>query len=143
MAESRISATTGAAARSADNAPSTVFRSNLARVERIANSNNGRRERISSATAASPFCWRMSQGSMPLGSTATKVWALKRWSSSNARSAAFCPAASPSNVKITSPPVPSSESSRRAILMWSVPKAVPQVATAVVIPARWQAITSV
>ena len=34
-------------------------------------------------------------------------------------------------------------SSRRITLMCSPPKAVPQVATAVVTPARWQAITSV
>ncbi|BAS08169.1 hypothetical protein AHiyo4_15910 [Arthrobacter sp. Hiyo4] len=44
---------------------------------------------------------------------------------------------------MTSPPLPSSDSRRRAILMCSVPNAVPQVATAVGIPARWQAITSV
>ncbi len=65
-------------------------------------------------------------------------------SSLNARSAARMPAASPSKVKMTSP-VNASESisSRRMIPMCSVPKAVPQVATAVVTPARWQAITSV
>ena len=32
---------------------------------------------------------------------------------------------------------------RRSTVMWSVPKAVPQVAIAVVTPARWQAMTSV
>ena len=32
---------------------------------------------------------------------------------------------------------------RRTILMWSTPNEVPQVATAVVTPARWQAMTSV
>ena len=34
-------------------------------------------------------------------------------------------------------------SSRRSTAMWSPPNAVPQVATAVGTPARWQAITSV
>ena len=80
---------------------------------------------------------------MPLGSTATNVLARNRWSSSNALRAAFCPASSPSKVKITSPPVPSSEIRRRATLMWSAPNAVPHVATAVPTPARWAAITSV
>ena len=43
-----------------------------------------------------------------------------RWSSANALSAAFCPAASPSKVKMTSPRNSSSSiSSRRRILMWS------------------------
>jgi hypothetical protein len=51
-------------------------------------------------------------------------------------------------VKITSPVPPvfafsTSPSTRRIILMWSTPKDVPQVATAVVTPERWQAITSV
>ena len=81
---------------------------------------------------------------MPFGSTATKVWVTNFWSSWKARSAAFWPAASPSKVKITSPRNSSwSISSRRSTLMWSSPKAVPQVATAVSTPARWQAITSV
>src|SRR4029453_19251944 len=71
-----------------------------------------------------------SQGSAPVGSTATYVCATNRWSSSKARRAAFWPAASPSKVKMTSPPVPSSESRRRAILMWSAANAVPQGATA-------------
>ena len=81
---------------------------------------------------------------MPVGSIATKVWAMNFWSSPKARSAAFMPAASPSKVKITSP-VNASESisSRRITETCSVPNAVPQVATAVVTPARWQAITSV
>ena len=78
------------------------------------------------------------------GLTAMNVWATNRWSSSNARSAAFCPAASPSNVKMISPVVASvSSSSRRSTPMWSPPNEVPQVATAVGTPARWQAITSV
>ena len=81
---------------------------------------------------------------MPLGSTATKVWAAKRWSSAKARCAAFWPAASPSNVNTTSPvKTPSSMRSRRSTLMWSAPKAVPQVATAVSTPARCAAMTSV
>ncbi len=67
-----------------------------------------------------------------------------RWSSSNARSAAFCPASSPSKAKTISPANSSeSSSSRRSTPMWSGPNAVPQVATAVGTPARWQAITSV
>ena len=54
------------------------------------------------------------------------------WSSWNAFSAAFCPAESPSKVKTTSPRNSFwSISSRRRILMWSSPKAVPQVAIAV------------
>ena len=58
--------------------------------------------------------------------------------------AAFWPAESPSKVKITSPPVgPWSPMKRRSTLAWSWPNAVPQDATAVVTPARWQAITSV
>ena len=78
------------------------------------------------------------------GLTAMKVCATNRWSSSNARSAAFCPAASPSKVKMISPANASvSISSRRSTPMWSAPNAVPQVATAVGTPARWQAITSV
>ena len=62
----------------------------------------------------------------------------------NARCAARWPAASPSKVKITSP-MNESESMirRRSTLMWSSPNEVPQVATAVGTPARWQAITSV
>ncbi len=81
---------------------------------------------------------------MPLGSTATKVWVTNFWSSWNAFSAAFWPAESPSKVKTTSPRNSFwSISSRRRILMCSSPKAVPQVATAVLTPARWQAITSV
>ena len=78
------------------------------------------------------------------GLTAMKVRPTKRWSSSNARSAAFCPAASPSKVKMISPAKLSlSISSRRSTPMWSTPNAVPQVATAVGTPASWQAITSV
>ncbi|OUD85697.1 hypothetical protein BC477_14920 [Clavibacter michiganensis subsp. michiganensis] len=57
--------------------------------------------------------------------------------------AAFCPAASGSKVKTTSPRPLSSPSTRRRTLMWSTPNEVPHVATAVVTPARWQAITSV
>ena len=93
---------------------------------------------------------------MPEPSTATKVWATNRWSSSKARRAAFCPAASPSKVKMTSPPSPlpsvfrrspaegfESPITRRTIFTCSSPKAVPQVATAVPTPARCAAITSV
>ncbi len=73
-----------------------------------------------------------------------EVLAANFWSSSKARSAAFWPAASPSKVKTVSPRYCEvSISSRRMILMWSSAKAVPQVATAEVTPARWQAITSV
>ena len=69
----------------------------------MANSNRGTRRSTSATTAASP-CWRRrSQGSRPLGSTATNVCVTKRWSSSKARSAAFWPAASPSKVKTTLP----------------------------------------
>ena len=54
------------------------------------------------------------------------------------------PAASPSKVKITSPRNSSwSCRKRRSTRAWSSPNAVPQVATAVGTPARWQAITSV
>ena len=67
-----------------------------------------------------------------------------RWSSVNARSAARWPASSPSKTNTISPRNSSeSSSSRRSTWMCSVPKAVPQVATAVGTPARWQAITSV
>ena len=53
-------------------------------------------------------------------------------------------AASPSKVKITSPRNASSSISRRRIIrMCSAPKAVPHVATAVVIPAKCAAMTSV
>lgn len=79
---------------------------------------------------------------MPSGAIAMYVSAANFWSSSNARSAAFWPAASPSKVKITRAE-PLSISSRRRILMCSPPKAVPQVAMAVLTPARWQAMTSV
>ena len=78
------------------------------------------------------------------GEMAMKVWATNRWSPSKARSAAFWPAASPSNVKITSPAnVSLSTRYRRSSDAWSEPKAVPHVATAVVTPARCAAITSV
>ncbi|OIQ68686.1 hypothetical protein GALL_497190 [mine drainage metagenome] len=92
---------------------------------------------------------------MPCGSTATKVWAENAWSSPNARIAAFCPAASPSNRKMISPPteapeesctpapVPEVPTSRRTIRAWSGPNAVPHVATAVGTPERCAAMTSV
>ena len=59
--------------------------------------------------------------------------------------AAFCPAASPSKVKITFEGARSASSRmiRRSTLMWSRPNAVPQVAMAVSTPERWQAMTSV
>ena len=111
---------------------------------RIANSNSGTFAFTSSCTASGPWAMRSSHGSMPLGSTATKVCAVKRWSSPNARCAAFCPAASPSKVKTTSPvKTPSSMSRRRSTLMCSLPNDVPQVATAVVTPDRCAAMTSV
>ena len=133
----------GAIARIASTRPSRVAKSYLARVESIANSNSGRREAIRERTAASPLCRRRSQGSMPFSATATKVCATKRWSSWKAAMAAFWPAASPSKVKMISPPEPSSVIMRRTILMWPGPNAVPQVATAVVMPARYAAMTSV
>ncbi len=83
---------------------------------------------------------------MPPGETAIHVWAANFWSSSKARSAAFCPAESPSKVKTTSPALCALElsiSRRRRIFTCSPPNAVPQVAMAVVTPARWQAMTSV
>ena len=81
---------------------------------------------------------------MSSGEIAMNVWATNRWSPSNARSAAFCPAASPSKVKMTSPPNASSSIRyRRSMLAWSAPNAVPQVATAVVTPAKCAAMTSV
>ncbi len=79
---------------------------------------------------------------MPPGVIAMEVRAANFWSSSKARRAAFWPAASPSKVKTTSERE-LSISTRRRILTWSPPKAVPQVAMALVTPARWQAMTSV
>ena len=82
---------------------------------------------------------------MPDRATATKDCDAQRWSSPNARMAAFCPASSPSKVKITLDGARSASSRmiRRSSLMWSTPKAVPQVAIAVSTPDRWQAMTSV
>jgi hypothetical protein len=58
--------------------------------------------------------------------------------------AARWPASSPSNVKMTSPwKAWSSSIRRRMTRAWSSPNAVPQVATAVVTPASWHAMTSV
>jgi hypothetical protein len=79
---------------------------------------------------------------MPSGAMAMYVSAANFWSSSKARRAAFWPAESPSKVKITRAE-PLSIRRRLRILMWSLPNAVPQVAIAVVMPARWQAMTSV
>ncbi len=137
-----IPATTGAASSSAAARPAGFSRLCRDTMCRSANSNSGVRDSTSPDTAASPCARRRSQGSIPPGVIAIEVSAANFWSSSNARSAAFCPAASPSKVKITSA-VALSISSRRRILMCSPPKAVPQVAMAVVTPARWQAITSV
>ncbi len=147
-ASSRMPATTGAAAWSAPTRPSAVSRSKAASVRRIMNSNIGFRVSTSCRTASSPRWRRRSQGSSPSGATATKVCAAKRCSSTKARLAAVRPAASPSKVKITSPAAASAESpespiTRRMILMWSTPNAVPHVATAVVTPERCAAITSV
>jgi len=110
----------------------------------MANSNSGTLRSTSSRTASGPWAIRSSHGSMPLGSTATNVWAVNLWSSENARWAAFWPAASPSKVNTTSPvKTPSSMSRRRSTLMWSAPNDVPHVATAVSTPDRWAAMTSV
>ncbi len=57
--------------------------------------------------------------------------------------AAFWPAWSPSNVKMTSPFIASAVMSRWMSRPWSSPKAVPHEATAVSTPAMWQAMTSV
>ena len=95
-------------AQSPPTRPSAVVRSNPASVDRIAKANSGVRPATSSRTAASPCARRSSHGSMPSGETAMNVCATNRWSPSKARSAAFCPAASPSKVKITSPPKASS-----------------------------------
>ncbi len=135
-------ATTGAASASAAARPAGFSRLCRETMCRRANSNSGVRASTRPATAASPCARRRSQGSIPPGAMVIEVSAANFWSSSKARSAAFCPAASPSKVKITSA-VALSISSRRRILMWSPPKEVPQVAMAVVTPARWQAITSV
>ena len=121
----------------------------------MTNSNSGWRPSTRARTASGPRAMRSSHGSMPPGSTATNVCAWKRWSSPNARTAAFCPAASPSNVKITSPPSDAPDAScrpppavvspsrRRTTLAWSPPNAVPQVATAESTPDRCAAMTSV
>ena len=109
----------------------------------MANSNSGTRRSTSARTAASPSTWRRSHGSLPDGSTATNVRATNCWSEAKARMAAFCPAESPSKVKMISPVALTSPMSRRAVRAWSSPKAVPQVATAVVTPARCAAMTSV
>src|ERR1019366_2742490 len=141
---SLIFATIGAASSSAASWPSVVFRSWYPSTPLIANSNSGTRRAIRSRTAWSPCASRTSQGSRPSGCTLTKVWVTNLSSRPNARSAARCPAASPSKVKITSPADPSvSMISLRSTLMWSSPNEVPQVATAVGTLARWQAITSV
>ena len=111
--------------------------------DRCTNSTMGTLSSMSARTAPSPRCRRRSHGSRPSGPVATYVCALKRFASAKARSAAFWPAASGSNVKTTSPAVESSPMTRRSTVMWSEPKAVPHVAIAVVMPARWQAMTSV
>ncbi len=110
-AVSRMPPIAGAAARRAATRPSAVPRSNPSSVVRMTNSNSGARERTSARTASGPCAWRRSHGSMPPSATATNVWALNAWSSPKARIAAFCPAESPSNVKITSPPTDSPDAS--------------------------------
>ena len=141
---SLILPTISAAASSAASLPSAVSRLCSVSALRMANSNSGTRCAIRSRTAASPCFTRRSHGSRPSGCTATNVWVTNRSSIENARSAARCPAASPSKVKMTSPRNwLSSISSRRRIVMCPSPNDVPLVATAVVMPARWQAITSV
>ncbi len=146
IALSLICATMGAAWSSAAERPSAVSRLCCRTIDRMANSKSGERPSIRFRTASSPWAIRSSHGSVPSGETAIEVRAANFWSSSNARSAAFCPAASPSKVKTTSPALCELElsiSSRRRILTCSPPKAVPQVAMAVVTPARWHAMTSV
>jgi hypothetical protein len=124
--------------------PSALSRSNGSMVARNAKSTSGTREATNSRTATSPAACRSSHGSRPSSSIATKVCTTKRWSNCIAFLAALRPAWSPSNVKTTSPRLSSwSCSSRRSSFTWSSPNAVPQVATAVSTPARWQAITSV
>ena len=66
---------------------------------------------------------------------ATKVVAMNLPDDSKARIAAFWPALSGSNVKITSEGKSELPSNWLIFLMCSSPKAVPQVATAVVMPA--------
>ncbi len=137
--------TTGAPlSSSAADRPSAVSMLCRSTMERMAKSKSGARSSITSATASSPCASRRSHGSMPPGvsASAIQVRAANFWSSSKARSAAFCPAASPSKVKTTSDWA-LSISTRRRIFTCSPPKAVPQVAMAVVTPARWQAMTSV
>ena len=109
----------------------------------MTNSNIGTLVSMRARTAPSPRCSRRSHGSSPSGATATYVCAAKRFSSPNARSAAFWPAASGSKVNTTSPDAESSPMTRRSTEMWSEPNAVPQLAIAVVMPARWHAMTSV
>ena len=142
---SRIVATIGAAARMPCTRPSAVDRSKRLIVVRTANSNIGTASSMRWRTASSPLASRRSQGSMPCSATATKDCDAQRWSSPKARMAAFCPAASPSKVKMTRAGARSASSRmiRRSTLMWSMPKAVPHVATAPSMPARWQAMTSV
>ena len=121
-----------AAASRAASRPSLVSRLCLASSLRMANSNTGSRCATRSRTACSPCFSRRSHGSRPSGCTATNVWVTKCSSRSNARSAARCPAASPSKVKMTSPRNWSASiSSRRRILMCPSPNEVPEVATAV------------
>ena len=135
----------GAAARTAWTRPSAVSRSNRLIVVRTANSNIGTASSTRARTAASPPDRRRSHGSWPEASTATNDWDAQRWSSPKARIAAFWPAASPSKVNTTLAGAVSLSSRmiRRSVLMCSTPKAVPQVATAVSMPARWHAMTSV
>ena len=98
FSRSLILATSGAALRIASTRPSTVSRSKRDSVCRSAKSTSGSRLAIMSRTARSPLASRSSHGSMLSGLTAMNVRPTNRWSSSNARSAAFCPAASPSKV---------------------------------------------
>ena len=115
---SLIFATSGAVARSAPTRPSAVSRSYRDSTDRSANAISGSRRATRSRTAASPLASRSSHGSMLSGPTAMYVCPTKRWSSSKARSAAFCPAASPSKVKMISPANASvSMSSRRSTAM--------------------------
>ena len=136
----------GAAARMAWTRPSAVSRSKRLIVVRTANSNIGTASSTRARTAASPSAWRSSHGSMPSAARPRRrTAAAQRWSSPNALIAAFCPAASPSKVKMTLAGAASASSRmiRRSILMCSMPKAVPQVATAASTPDRWAAMTSV
>ena len=125
--------------------PSTVARSK--RGERVADHELEHRHlRVSTSarTAASPRLSRRSQGSRPVGRDGDDRSA--RRSAAPRRRRAAPPSGRPHPVEREDDLAGRRESSpitRRSTLMWSAPKAVPQVAIAVVTPARWHAMTSV